>query len=89
VCRARDCARPRTRDVAILDLALAHALRALLDDAGQSVDEWQFLALVQAAREAKEALFNDPALASVPVAVPTILLAMVPAIIAPSITVRV
>jgi molecular chaperone DnaK (HSP70) len=35
-----------------LDLALAHALRAQLDEAGQAVDEWQFLALVQAAREA-------------------------------------
>ena len=54
-----------------LDLALAHALRAQLEDAGQSVDEWQFLALVQAAREAKEALFDDPALSGVPVAVPT------------------
>jgi hypothetical protein len=54
-----------------LDLALAHALRSQLEDAGQSVDEWQFLALVQAARDAKEALFNDPALPGVPVAVPT------------------
>jgi hypothetical protein len=54
-----------------LDLALAHALRAQLEEAGQTVDEWQFLALVQAARDAKEALFNDPALPGVPVAVPT------------------
>jgi hypothetical protein len=54
-----------------LDLALAHALRSQLADAGQSVDEWQFLALVQAARDAKEALFNDPTLPGVPVAVPT------------------
>jgi hypothetical protein len=54
-----------------LDLALAHALRAQLEDGGQTIDEWQFLALIQAAREAKEALFNDPTLAEVPVAVPT------------------
>jgi hypothetical protein len=54
-----------------LDLALAHALRAQLEEAGQAVDEWQFLALVQAARDAKEALFNDPTLPGVPVAVPT------------------
>ncbi len=54
-----------------LDLALAHALRAQLDAAKQNIDEWQFLALVQASRDAKEALFNDPALAGVPVAVPT------------------
>ena len=54
-----------------LDLALAHALRAQLDEAGQSIDEWQFLALIAAARDAKEALFNDPSLNEVPVAVPT------------------
>ena len=54
-----------------LDLALAHALRAQLGEAGQTIDEWQFLALVQAARDGKEVLFNDPALAGVPVAVPT------------------
>ena len=54
-----------------LDLALAHALQAQLADAGQTIDEWQFLALVQAARDAKEALFSDPALAEVPVAVPS------------------
>ncbi len=54
-----------------LDLALAHALRAQLEAAGQTIDEWQFLALIQASREGKEALFNDPALPGVPVAVPT------------------
>lgn len=54
-----------------LDLALAHALRAQLDDADQPIDEWQFLALIAAARDAKEALFNDPSLNEVPVAVPT------------------
>ncbi len=54
-----------------LDLALAHALRAQLEEAQQPIDDWQFLALVQAARDAKEALFNEPALSGVPVAVPT------------------
>ncbi len=54
-----------------LDLALAHALRAQLEDSSHPIDDWQFLALIQAAREGKEALFNDPALVEVPVAVPT------------------
>ena len=54
-----------------LDLALAHALRAQLEEAQQPIDDWQFLALVQASRDAKEALFNEPALTGVPVAVPT------------------
>jgi hypothetical protein len=54
-----------------LDLALAHALRAQLEAANQTIDEWQFLALIQASREGKEALFNNPALPGVPVAVPT------------------
>lgn len=54
-----------------LDLALAHVLRAQLEDAGKTIDEWQFLALGQAARQAKETLFNDLTLPEVPVAVPT------------------
>lgn len=54
-----------------LDLALAHVLRAQLEDAGKTIDEWQFLALVQAARDAKETLFSAPSLPAVPVAVPT------------------
>ena len=42
-----------------MDLALAYTLQAQLEEAGQSVDAWQFLALIHAASRAKVHLFND------------------------------
>ncbi len=53
-----------------MDLALAHALAEKLAGEGKRVDRWQLVALAHAAREAKEALFADPALEAVPVAIP-------------------
>ncbi len=53
-----------------MDLALAHALSEKLAREGRKLDRWQLLALTHGARQAKEALFGDPALASAPVAVP-------------------
>lgn len=54
-----------------MDLALAYTLRAQLEEDGKSPDDWQFLALIHAARAAKVSLFSDPALDHVPVAVPS------------------
>ncbi len=54
-----------------MDLALAYALKARLAAAGQAIDNWQLLALVHAARAAKERLLSDPDLAEVPIAVPS------------------
>lgn len=54
-----------------MDLALAYTLRAQLEDEGKSTDDWQFLALIHAARHAKVRLFSDPALDHVPVTVPS------------------
>ena len=53
-----------------MDLALARALEAKLARDGRKLDRWQVLGLVHGAREAKEALFAEPALAAFPVAVP-------------------
>ena len=54
-----------------LDLALAYVLRAQIEGAGQSIDAWQFRSLIQAARVAKEALFANDELDTVPVSVPS------------------
>jgi molecular chaperone DnaK (HSP70) len=54
-----------------MDLALAHSVSAKLADAGKPLDEWQFLALVQAVRTGKEALLADPSLAEVALAIPS------------------
>jgi molecular chaperone DnaK (HSP70) len=53
-----------------MDLALAHALAEKLAREGRQLDRWQQVALAQAARQAKETLFADPALRSAPVAIP-------------------
>jgi hypothetical protein len=53
-----------------MDLALAHALAEVLARDGRTLDRWQLLALGHAARQAKEALFADPALRAAPVAIP-------------------
>jgi molecular chaperone DnaK (HSP70) len=54
-----------------MDLALAYALMAQLEEAGTSIDDWQLLALVHAAAAAKIALFADASLAAAPIAVPS------------------
>jgi molecular chaperone DnaK (HSP70) len=54
-----------------MDLALAYTLRAQLEDEGKSLDDWQFLSLIHAARVAKVGLFSDPALDHVAVTVPS------------------
>src|SRR5215467_9074836 len=54
-----------------MDLALAHSLHAQLEATGKPLDSWQFLALLHAASKAKIMLFEDAALAQVPIAVPS------------------
>jgi hypothetical protein len=54
-----------------MDLALGYTLAAQLEADGKTVDSWQLLALVHAASRAKIALFEDPSLTAVPVAVPS------------------
>lgn len=54
-----------------LDLALAFALRAQIEAEGGSIDDWQFQALIHAARVGKEQLFEDLSLSEVSVAVPS------------------
>jgi molecular chaperone DnaK (HSP70) len=51
-----------------MDLALAHAARVKLANAGHDLDRFQLLALMHACREAKEKLLSDPALSVVPIA---------------------
>ncbi len=54
-----------------MDLALAYTLNAQLEEAGKTLDSWQFLALVHSASKAKITLFEDPTLAQAPIAVPS------------------
>jgi Hsp70 protein len=54
-----------------MDLALAYALRAQLETEGKRIDDWQFLGLVHAAAKAKVALFEDPLISQIPIAVPS------------------
>ena len=54
-----------------MDLALAYAIQAQLEDEGRVLDDWQFLALVHAASQAKLALFENPSLAETSVAIPS------------------
>lgn len=54
-----------------MDLALAYVLRARLEAEGKHIDDWQFLALVQAAGRAKVTLLNDPSLAEAPISLPS------------------
>jgi molecular chaperone DnaK (HSP70) len=54
-----------------MDLALAHDVSEKLAAAGSVLDDWQFLALVQSTRAAKESLLSDSSLKEVPIAIPT------------------
>jgi hypothetical protein len=53
-----------------MDLALAYVLKAEFEQSGTSLDPGQLTTLTQAARAAKEQLFENPALMSVPVVIP-------------------
>jgi hypothetical protein len=52
-----------------MDLALAHRLKAKFEERGARLDRWQFLALVQSARKAKEELFKESGPSETPVVV--------------------
>lgn len=54
-----------------MDLALAHTLNQGLATSGKRLDAWQFTSLAHGARQAKEALFTDAALAKVPISIPS------------------
>ncbi len=54
-----------------MDLGLAYALQAKLEDEGTEIDDWQFLALINAASAAKVSLFSDDSLSEVSIAVPS------------------
>ncbi len=53
-----------------MDLALAHRLKAKLEDEGKTVDDWQLRALMHSCRAAKEMLLEDPKKKSAPIVVP-------------------
>ncbi len=52
-----------------MDLALAYAVQGKLEAAGNTIDHWQFLALVQMVRSAKERLLSDDSLDEVPISI--------------------
>ncbi|HAT51540.1 MAG TPA: Hsp70 family protein [Alphaproteobacteria bacterium] len=54
-----------------MDLALAYALAAKLEESGKSLDEWQFRALVHAASRAKVRLFEEASLDEISLAIPS------------------
>ncbi|MDX2111661.1 MAG: Hsp70 family protein [Verrucomicrobiota bacterium] len=54
-----------------MDLALAYVLREQMETEGKSIDDWQFLALIHAARIAKESLYENPERPEAPIAVPS------------------
>src|SRR3954471_8390870 len=54
-----------------MDLALAHTLNQQLGAGGKKLDAWQFASLTYGCRQAKEQLFNDPALKKAPISIPS------------------
>jgi molecular chaperone DnaK (HSP70) len=54
-----------------MDLALAHTLNQQLAAAGKKLDAWQFASLTYGCRQAKEQLFNDPAMKKAPISIPS------------------
>jgi molecular chaperone DnaK (HSP70) len=54
-----------------MDLALAHDVSEKLAAAGTNLDDWQFLALIQSVRSAKESLLSTPTLKDVSLAIPS------------------
>ncbi|MCI0653309.1 MAG: Hsp70 family protein [Methylococcaceae bacterium] len=54
-----------------MDLALAYTLKVKLETQGKSLEPWQIQALTHGCRDAKEGLFKDPSLQSIPLVVPS------------------
>ncbi len=54
-----------------MDLALAYTLRAKLQDAGKTIDDWQLRAAVHGCRSAKEQLLSDPNQKALAVTIPS------------------
>ena len=54
-----------------MDLALAHSISEKLNTSGTPLDEWQFLALVQAVRASKESLLSNPLMEETPISIPS------------------
>lgn len=54
-----------------MDLTLAYMLQQQIEGEGHTLDQWQFQALIHAARAAKERLLGDENLAELPIAVPS------------------
>jgi len=54
-----------------MDLALAHDVAEGLAEGGVELDDWQFMALVEATRRGKEALLADESLSETTLAIPT------------------
>jgi hypothetical protein len=52
-----------------MDLALAHVVKAKLEQQGKEVDRWQLVALTYACRAAKERLLSEADLGAAPIAV--------------------
>lgn len=53
-----------------MDLALAHTLNQQMTAEGKKLDAWQFNALTYGCRQAKEALYADPAMERAPISIP-------------------
>ena len=54
-----------------MDLALAFNLRTKLEAQGRTIDSWQFLSLIQGARNAKERLLADEGLEEISISIPS------------------
>ena len=54
-----------------MDLTLAHAVSEKLIAADTTLDDWQFLALIQAVRSAKETLLSNPSMQETPISIPS------------------
>lgn len=54
-----------------MDLALAYRLKQKLEQEGKSLQSWQVMGLAHGCREAKETIFADASVTSVPIVVPS------------------
>lgn len=54
-----------------MDLALAYTVKAKLEKDGKRLEAWQIQALTHGCREAKEKIFNNPELDTMPLVVPS------------------
>jgi molecular chaperone DnaK (HSP70) len=53
-----------------MDLALAYTVKAKLEKDGKKLEPWQIQALTHSCRDAKEKIFNEPAIDHIPLVVP-------------------